>query len=224
MRTIAEAREIARLEAREGVSTIVATPHAREDYPSTADEIELKVAALRADFEREGIRVEVVSGAEVDVSFLWQIPPVTLPRFTLAGTGRFLLVEFPYSGWPPSLDLALSLLHGRGIRSVLAHPERNPEVQDRPDRLLAAVERGALVQVTAASVDGRLGPAPRLAFEKLLSLGLVHVLASDAHGAHARDAGLSGAIAAIANPALARWLTVEVPGAILEGGSIPPRP
>jgi protein-tyrosine phosphatase len=224
VRTIAEARDMAWHEVGEGVTTIVATPHVRNDYPLTAEQIEHAVAALRTDFTSEGIGVDVVSGAEVDVSFLWQIPSTELPRFTLANSDRFLLVEFPYSGWPPALDLALSFLHGRGIRPVLAHPERNPEVQDRPDRLIAAVERGALVQVTAASVDGRLGPAPRLAVEKLLSLGLVHVLATDAHAAHVRGAEISAAITAIGDPALARWLTVDVPAAILKGGSIPPRP
>lgn len=224
VRTLTEARAIARREAGEGVTVIVATPHVRDDYPTMVEQMESAVAALRNDFAIEGIQVDVVPGAEVDVSFLWQIPPKELTRFTLAGTGHYLLVEFPYWGWPAALDLAISLLRGRGICPVLAHPERNPEVQDQPDRLTAAVESGALVQVTAASLDGRLGPAPRLAVEKLLSLGLVHALATDAHGPHVRDAGLVSAIAAIGDPSLARWLTTGVPGAIVSGDSIPARP
>jgi protein-tyrosine phosphatase len=222
--TLTEARAIAQRGVDEGVTAIVATPHVRDDYPTTAEQMERAVAALRSDFVMEDIPIEVFPGAEVDASFLWQISPEELTRFTLAGTGKYLLLEFPYWGWPAALDLAISLLRGRGICPVLAHPERNPEVQDQPNRLTAAVESGALVQVTAASLDGRLGPAPRLAVEKLLSLGLVHALATDAHSPHVREAGLVSAIAAIGKPSLARWLTTGVPGAIVSGDSIPARP
>jgi hypothetical protein len=36
--------------------------------------------------------------------------------------------------------------------------------------------------------------------------------------------GLSGAVAAIGDPGLARWLTEDVPRAILAGAQTPPRP
>ena len=49
----------------------------------------------------------------------------------------------------------------RGFRIVLAHPERNGDVQASPERLASLVERGMLVQLTAASLDGRLGRGPR---------------------------------------------------------------
>ena len=49
----------------------------------------------------------------------------------------------------------------RGFAVVLADPERNDEVQESPHRLERLVEMGVLVQVTASSVDGRLGPRTR---------------------------------------------------------------
>ena len=57
------------------------------------------------------------------------------------------------------------------------------------------VRAGAFVQLTAASVDGRLGRAAASCARRLLELELAHCIASDAHGPGVREAGLSGAVA-----------------------------
>jgi protein-tyrosine phosphatase len=50
------------------------------------------------------------------------------------------LLEFPYRSWPLALDSSVSGLVRGGITPLLAHPERNPEVQERPARIEALVE------------------------------------------------------------------------------------
>ena len=107
---------------------------------------------------------------------------------------------------------------------MLAHPERNPEVQDRPDRVRGLVEDGALVQVTAASLEGVRDRSAQAAALRLLELGLVHVLASDSHGPHISREGLGAVARSIGDPALARYLTLDVPGAIVAGLPVPERP
>jgi protein-tyrosine phosphatase len=179
------------------------------------------VAELRVDFHREGIPLQVLHGGEIDLGLLWAIPPGELARLTIAQTGRYLLLEFPYRSWPLALDSAVAGLVRRGITPLLAHPERNPEVQDRPARIDALVEAGALVQVTGASLDGRLGRASQLTAKRLLELGLVHTLASDAHGPHIREGGLAAAAGAVGDDALARYLTREAPKAIVAGEPVP---
>jgi protein-tyrosine phosphatase len=223
-RSLSEARAIGLQAAGDGVSVLAATPHVRGDYPTTADAMEDAVADLREDFHEQGIPVEVLHGAEVDLGLLWAIPHDDLRRLTLAQTGRYLLLETPYRGWPIALESAVPRLVELGITPLLAHPERNPEVQDRPDRVAALVDAGALVQVTSASLDGRLDRASQNACVRLLELGLVHVLASDVHGPHIREAGLGEATRAVGDPALVRYLTVEVPGAIVAGEPVPERP
>jgi protein-tyrosine phosphatase len=223
-RTLGEARALALDLARQGVSVLAATPHVRDDYPTTPEVMEEAVAEVRADFEAQGIPVEVVHGAEVDLSLLWVIPPEELPRLTIAQTGRYLLLEFPYRGWPFALDSAVKRLVGLGVTPLLAHPERNPEVQDRPERVRGIVEAGALVQVTAASLEGSRDRAAQAAALRLLDLGLVHVLASDSHGPHISREGMATAAASLDDPELARYLTVEAPGAIVAGEPVPERP
>jgi hypothetical protein len=52
----------------------------------------------------------------------------------------------------------------------------------------------------------------------------VHVLASDSHGPHISREGMAAAVATLDDPELARYLTVEVPGAIVAGEPVPERP
>lgn len=223
-RSPAEARAIALDAAAQGVSVLVATPHVRDDYPTTADEMEEAVAEVRDDFDAHGVPVEVLPGSEVSLDLLWAIPPPELRRLTIAQTGKYLLLEFPYRGWPFALDSAVKRLVELGTMPLLAHPERNPEVQDRPDRLSGLVDAGALVQITAASLDGVRDRAAQAAALRLVDLGLVHVLASDSHGPHISREGLAAAAASLSDPELARYLTVDVPGAIVAGETVPDRP
>jgi protein-tyrosine phosphatase len=220
VRSIEEARDLARAAAAEGVTAIAATPHVRDDYPTTVERMLRGVALLREDFAREGIPVEVLTGGELDLDRMWRLGPDELPQFTLAGTGRWLLVEMPYRGWPLLFERQLDALRRLGMDALLAHPERNAEVQADPGRLAPFVAAGLRVQVTAASVDGRLGSTPLDCARALLERGLVHVVASDAHAPAVRETGLAAAVEALGDAELARRLTVDNPRAIVAGSPV----
>lgn len=224
VRTPEEARELARAAFADGVRAIAATPHVRDDYPTRAEEMERGVALLRADLAEQGITIDVLPGGELDLDRLEELDDDELRRFSLAGSGRYLLVEFPYYGWPRSLEWLPSTLSSLRLVPVLAHPERNADVQRRPERLTGWVAEGGLVQVTAASVDGRLGRRARAGARALLERGLVHVVASDAHSPDLRACGLAAAAAAIETDELAQYLTVDAPAAIVAGEPVPPPP
>jgi len=99
-----------------------------------------------------------------------------LRRFGLAGNPKYLPLKTPYLGWPLAFEETLFQLELRGFRVVLAHPERNGDVQASPELLAPLVERGLLVQLTAASLDGRLGEGPRKTCLRRLELGLATYL------------------------------------------------
>jgi protein-tyrosine phosphatase len=204
----------------EGIETIAATPHVRADHPTTADEMEAAVERVRA----YGEAIRVLPGGELDLEFLRGLDDETLRRFGLGGNPRLLLVETPYLGWPMSLPDTVFGLQLRGFRIVLAHPERNADVQEQPERLRGLVDAGVAVQLTAAAVDGRLGRRTAAAARRLLDLGFAHCIASDAHAPHVRAVGLRDAAAAVGDVALGRWLTEDVPAALLDGAELPARP
>ncbi len=223
--SIDEARELARLVSAEGVEAIAATPHVRDDFPTTPEQMERGVAELREDFAAAGIEIRVLHGGEIALERLGELTRQELERFTLAQTGRYLLLETPYSGSPHALAPAVRSLRSSDLTPVIAHPERNGEVQRRPELLQSLVDLGALVQVTAASLDGRFGRPSRRAAKALLKLRLAHLIASDAHGPELREAGLTAAVEAVGDAGLARYLVDEVPRAITLGAPVrqPPR-
>jgi protein-tyrosine phosphatase len=220
-RTPAESIELARCAVADGTRIVAATPHVRDDYPTDAPTMEGLVRELRRALKEANVGLEVLPGAEIALERVRRLRPEAIRRFGLAGSDRYVLVEFPYAGWPLDLGMVILDLRAQGVTPVLAHPERNREVQAQPDRLRPFVEAGARVQVTAASVDGRLGRGAARAATDLLDLRLVHLLASDAHSASVREVGLSAALDVLGDSPLGRWLVVDAPGAVLAGEALP---
>jgi protein-tyrosine phosphatase len=223
-RSLEDSFDIAQAAVADGIEVMAATPHVRDDYPTTLETMELGVGELRRELLRAGIPLDVRKGAELAIEHVARIPDEDLGRYGLAGNPHYLLVEFPYYGWPLDVAQVVFRLRTLGITAVLAHPERNAEVQASPARLRPLVDAGALVQVTAGSLDGRLGRSARTTGLLLVEQGLAHVLASDAHSANVRAVGMRAAADAVGNEDLARWLATDVPAAIADGGVLPPRP
>ncbi len=223
-RDLADTLAIARSMAVDGVESVAATPHVRDDYPTTPEQMEQRLAEVQASVRDAGIPLDVLPGAEIALDALPDLDDDARRRFGLGGNPGLLLLEFPYNGFPLGLAQAVWRLTAAGVVAVIAHPERNGEVQERPGLLEDVVRAGGIVQLTAASVDGRLGKRPARCSSQLLELGLAHLVASDAHSPGVREAGLSAAFDALDDEALARWLMNEVPAALLAGVDLPERP
>jgi protein-tyrosine phosphatase len=222
--TLDESLALGRAAASRGVTAIAATPHVRADYPTSVDTMEQGVDALRKAFASGDVPVEVLHGGEMEIDALLALDEDTVTRFTIGQTGRYLLVEFPYFGWPFALDGLIHSLRRWGITPLLAHPERNPEIQEQPTRIESAVDAGALVQVTVGSISGEFGRGARRAVDRLLDVGCVHVIASDVHRPGGRDQDLALAGEAVGGGALGRYLTDEAPGSIAAGNPVAPPP
>jgi len=224
VRSLEEAVELAREAVAGGIAALVATPHVRDDYPTAAAEMERVLAALRARLVDEGVPLRVLPGGEIALDRLAELSADELRRFGLGGNPSYLLVETPYFGLPLDLEDRLFRLRASGITPLLAHPERNEDFQQDIDRVARLVRSGTLVQVTAASLDGRAGKRARETAKELVAAGLAHVVASDAHSPSVRRGGLAGVAAEVGDEQLARWLTTELPAAIVSGDPLPPRP
>jgi protein-tyrosine phosphatase len=71
----------------------------------------------------------------------------------------------------------------RGVRPILAHPERYRAFYDESDALDPLLDAGAIPQLDLMSLVGRYGRQPQRAAERLLSEGLYYLACSDAHRA-----------------------------------------
>lgn len=208
-----------------GVSAVVATPHVRGDLPqNTSRMIEAATVALRLHLARRDIPLAIHSGAEVDLAHACDLDDVELGALTIAGR-RWLLVEAPLSRRPTDAEVLLGLLRSRGHQLVIAHPERCPQFQRRPESLRSLVAGGALTQITASALDGAFGTTARNYARWMLEERLAHVVASDAHDTRARPPGVRASLAAAGAKHLEGWLTDEAPAAIVAGAdSVPPPP
>jgi protein-tyrosine phosphatase len=223
-RSLDESAEILGLAAQEGVTAVAATPHVRHDFPTRPEEMEQGVASVRHELEARGIALKLLPGGELDYEELAGRTTEELTRFALGGNARYLLVEFPYVGWPLRLPSELERLLTAGIVPVLAHPERNSAVAEQPSLLASMVEAGALVQLTASSITGAFGRPVRRVAHELLDAGLAHLIATDVHAPTLGRAGLAAAAAATSDESLSRWLVQDVPAAIVNDTPVPARP
>jgi protein-tyrosine phosphatase len=171
----------------------------------------------------------VLAGAEVSLGKAAKLDDATLAELCL-GSGGYLLVECPYRSIDIDIEGILRDLQARGFTPVLAHPERCPIFQRDPTRLARLVNGGALCSITAASLTGGFGGTVRRFAIDLLSDGLVHNVASDAHDHLHRPPDIASGFASVEAdvPGIggqASWFTVTAPVAIVTGReSLPPRP
>lgn len=97
-----------------------------------------------------------------------------------------MLIEFPFDHVPRYADRLLVDLQLKGLIPVIAHPERNAEIIENPDRLYELVKKGVLTQLTAASVSGHFGKNIKKFSLQLIEANLAHFIASDAHNTTSR--------------------------------------
>ena len=95
---------MAREAAACGITSLAATPHVRDDYPTTADEMLTALAAVRHAVHDAGIDLDILPGAEIAFDQLHALDADDLRPFALGGSPNHLLIELPFFGWP--LDTA----------------------------------------------------------------------------------------------------------------------
>ena len=221
---------MAEIAAAEGVRTLVATPHVRDDHPRVVPrEVAGHVRELQAALDRYHLPVQVVPGGEVALGPALDLPDEDLRAVTLAGNGTMLLLETPHSPLPAMFEELVDAVADRGFVVVLAHPELNPDLQADPDRLGELVARGSLVQLTARSLREPRRSRARTLAARALERGWAHAVATDSHAAEWRSPRLGSQLhdARRAHPELAdvlAWAATDAPAAILRGERPGPPP
>lgn len=224
--TLAEAVELCRALAADGITLAIATPHqlGRYDLANSPATVEAAVVQLRDALAEAGVPLSVERGADVRVD-------ERLVRLLADGrvsglgpTGRYVLLELPHDTF---IDLGglVRTLAGAGRRAIVSHPERHPYLVRHPDAVLPWIEHGAVLQVTAGSLAGAFGADAEAAGWHWLERGLVQLVATDAHGAHRRPPLMSAAIdritARVGQP-VARIACIENPIRVLRGEDVEP--
>ena len=212
--------EMLRIAAAGGTTDIVATPHANSQFTFDPLRVRQKLAELRSAVSD----VRIHSGCDFHLAYENIEDALANPTKYTINHRNYLLVEFSdLIIFHTTADL-FRQFHAAGMIPIVTHPERNLLLQKRLESLTEWVSEGARLQVTAQSLLGRFGRRARAFSEKLLKLGLVHFIASDAHDVLDRTPDLSSAFAYVADRyghAKAQQLYVINPSAVLLGEVLP---
>ena len=216
--------KMAEMAAQDGISHIVCTPHANDRYSFLRDRNERLLDELRAEL---GGRITLGLGCDFHMSYDNIQDALEHPgRYTINGKG-YLLVEFAETSIPESTTDNLYELIVSKQRPIITHPERNPVLQRRPDRMAPWLREGALIQVTASSLTGRFGRTAQELAERLLKRNWVHFLATDAHNLDSRAPLLSIGFEYLKKHfgvETAQRLCITNPQAVFEGSAWPAQP
>lgn len=221
-----------RMAAADGITHAVATPHANHRYAYDRAYLSGLLGELRIQLHDETGRnpqLQLSLGCDFHLSFENLERVLEQPHTYTIGETNYLLIELSDYSIPTRLEDCFFRLAERGLTPILTHPERNPILQQTPQRVLEWVERGCLIQVTASSLTGFWGERPEIIARWLLDRSAVHILASDAHDTKRRIPNLSRARCVaekIVGAEYAEALVGGNPGAIVQGMPIPycPRP
>jgi protein-tyrosine phosphatase len=208
----------------EGITHIVCTPHANDDFSYPLPLIEQRFAELK---EKLGDVVELSLASDFHLTADNIVDAVAHPlRYSIDGKG-YLLIEFPSQVIPPSMNEALFRLQSAGYTLIVTHPERYPAVLRNPELLSEWMRHGCLVQVTAASLYGRFGMAEEAFANELLERDWIHFIATDAHHPVWRAPHLKKAYEYVAQKRgveAAQRLFVANPRIAVEGAAWPEQP
>jgi protein-tyrosine phosphatase len=216
--TAADALAMARQAERDGVRLVCATPHVRDDHDVRVAGLADRVRELNRTLEQERLSVRVALGGEVAQTVATRLDDKELRAASYGGAGRWVLLEPGPGPLSERLDAVVDRLAGRGVRCVIGHPERHV-TPDLGDRLAALVDRGALVQITAAHLEEA---DRRQTLLGLAGRGLVHLIGSDAHHpGQGRTTAMSAGLARLAAVPHVRahldWIAETAPAALLRG-------
>lgn len=177
---------MARIAADDGIQITACTPHIYPGlYENTGPGILSAVAQLRIQLDRAGIPLQLTHGADTHLA-PDLISGLNNRRIPSLHGSRYFLLEPPHHVAPPRFeDTVLGLLQA-GYVPVITHPERLTWIKGYFPLFRRLAAAGAWMQVTAGSLTGRFGSAAQYWGERLLDKGLIHILATDAHGVNRR--------------------------------------
>ena len=190
---IEESLALMELQARQGITHTVATPHFYPDHQSverflgrrSQAEAELRQAMV----EKSGLP-ELTVGAEVH--YFRGIGQCEDLRELTIGSGKYILIELPYGQWSDRMYQELGeISEKQGLIPVIAHVDRylgTFSTRGIPEKLM---DRGCLIQINASAL---LTPLARRLSLKMLRREQIHLLGSDCHDLSSRPPRLGEAV------------------------------
>ncbi|MET0386253.1 MAG: CpsB/CapC family capsule biosynthesis tyrosine phosphatase [Polyangiales bacterium] len=179
--SLAEGQALCRGLSELGYGTVVATPHMR---PGMFDNNKPQLAAAFTEFAAAsahdpslpelGLAAEHFYG-DVFLTRLERGEALPYPG------GHAALVELAPERWPLGVAEQFFRMQVRGVRPVIAHPERYMPVWKDTETLTTLVDRGAVALLDVMALVSKYGKKPQRCAEQLLDADVYFAACTDSH-------------------------------------------
>lgn len=181
VRTQQDGIELCRALSRLGFTQVAATPHIRSGmFPNQKADLVQRFELFAAQTANLPGMPSLLLGAEHfcdDVFWGLFEKGDTIPY----SDTKAMLIELPPDNIPLGLADGCFRMQVRGIRPVLAHPERYPTLFDSTAPIERLLEMGVLGLLDLMSLTGKYGRKPRRTAERMLEEGVYYAACSDSH-------------------------------------------
>jgi len=190
-----ESLEMMKAAIEDGITIIAATPHHQNGKFINEREVILSgVKRLNELAKEHHLNIQVVPGQEIRLYGEIEEDYRHKKLVTLGGDSEYILVEFSNRHVPRYTERLFYDIQILGLKPIIVHPERNLEIIESPEKLIHLIEKGALVQATAASITGCFGKKVHKFTHQLIEANAVHIIASDAHNTSSRGFQMKNAV------------------------------
>lgn len=174
-------KQMLRFSIAEGVTEMIATPHFK---PPRYDNQEVfnQYKHLTEMIRLAELPIKVHLGNEIHLS-QESMSGLALGQAKTMGDSHYLLIELPSYHFYPFHEAMLSELLEAGYKIVLAHIERYPIFQNKPEKLGDFVKKGIYGQLSSMYIIERRSRKKAFSW---LETGLIHIIASDGHNLNRR--------------------------------------
>lgn len=174
--------EMLRIAHRDGIKTLIATPHFyRNRFECNFTDACKHVQSLNELAMKEDINIKILPGQEI---FLDKYSSDLYKEGTIGtiNKSRYMLVETSLLGSrPKNLMDNIYELKLLDIVPIIAHPERYEFIIEDNTEINDFVKEGCLFQITSTSITGGFGKEVKKTAENLVKNGLCNFIGSDAH-------------------------------------------
>lgn len=180
-RSVEETFNILKEAQEAGFTDVILTSHFLLNYYETnAQELIFWKEKLQEVLKKQGTKINLHSGMEIYITNQMEELLENKKILTLANS-RYMLIELPLATNVKYFDYVVYYLEAKGIKPIIAHPERYKCVQKDPDIVEEYIEKGCLIQCNYGSIVNLYGCEAEKTIKTLLKKNQVHFLGSDVH-------------------------------------------
>jgi protein-tyrosine phosphatase len=164
-----------------GYQKFICTPHIITDlHPNSPATILPRLEEVRNAIKEQNIPVQIEAAAEYMVDMDFEDSIRNGDQLLTIGE-KNILIEMSYIAPSPNMEQVIFELNMKGLKPIIAHPERYPYYHHDLGKYQRFIDLGAVLQVNLLSLLGYYGKNVKAVAEKLIKQKMIQFAGTDMH-------------------------------------------